>query len=611
MRFLESNAKIDLNNSRLASENLEAIGEVLDYAIKEDRGSSSQVIGILKALSFLVREYLENKWTIDPESRWFVRKKKYADWLFPRADGLNMLRSFAYVGDDGDVADHNWFERRANDILTSALKYYVTNGNSHGAIQTLSVLMDHIGNLALNWEIQAADEFGKETFEFAKVLLANPRVPVSERLMVAEMISMIPVSITMSIFSVAIEKNYHWDCSSLAEETIAGKTSARSKRSPLRVRQLISEFRKRFRIEKELEGKVVTAPWFIRGELERLYSLALADVCLVFTPKKIWALLPFDTFDQEKYDPKIITLNRIRLLELSKRMDKHVEATKKEIEFTNEKLDSLNKNKDLIKKLAALVGDYSVLHDECINDIAECLSGTYDPKRAEGEPDYFGLGLQFVLDGLFVAVMERNSTNMNKLLPKAITAAENARARVVALAVDSVYRESTYKMALEPFVDLLFVSGAVYILSEIDRKPEFKKEVLDTWLNLIQGANDLEKIQNLLALYSGYKSIHVVADPQMRRFNWNKDLEDVLHENGIEKKSIYDDPFVSRRRSSKKEPSRGRLLDAVKLALPSGIDLAEVFLVAAIEDLGGTIPEDDRNLQFSHFWHEATEKPDA
>jgi hypothetical protein len=177
-----------------------------------------------------------------------------------------------------------------------------------------------------------------------------------------------------------------------------------------------------------------------------------------------------------------------------------------------------------------------------LDSLAEILVHLFRPTRDDSLPDFFGICFRQLVLELFNRLKNNNFQGFKDLFPKVFIAAFLAKDRLV-----SEYKGQTsdemakIRIALEPIVDLLHLSGYAAAFADLHGNPEFLNVVLTSWKRL-----RLKDVDSPVKVLSWILTVHTLQSADFRmtntshlRFSWKQDFENILREKGFIEKDRF------------------------------------------------------------------------
>ena len=294
----------------------------------------------------------------------------------------------------------------------------------------------------------------------------------------------------------------------------------------------LESFYSYLRNEKSIEGKRVTADWYIKTCCLQQYVYSLkAYFDFLKSLHSEHFQIHFDALVSGQQPQLAVHLIQ-KWKEFASKYRKMVDELKKHIEcITPHRLLSdlpwVDFNFDEEIKVA------ETRKKEVTDKMVQLLPQLQTLKTSDDLPDYFGQALTEGVQACYDACEDKDQERLKRIFPFVFTATLAAHDRLRAKVKDWTQIDSQVIFSTEPLENLFDISGYAKLYSELYEEPALWFVIELVW-NTYFKAVDAKKVIEFIAVISSYRdSLFTIMPQETLRFHWWIDFEKKLRERGI------------------------------------------------------------------------------
>jgi hypothetical protein len=518
---------------RQAATIVDTLETVITVAGTQSNARGRAPLELLGAMLGFLGQYQSEKLKIPTGSLWFAQKYQQKDWYLTEDSSVQIAHQTGTVLTPETVAEHNWVE---DDIERVALKFFETS-------VTVRRLDDHldyfrwieryIDALSGTGNVRRASSFIDSIQKiYSKSVTASVPALASaesiESIAIAETLAFLHIHCLNSYANALEKRNSQWTKDRLGEIRWTGPQTIYTLGLPFNEVRQLEWLLPRMLVERQVEGRTVTPPWYIRAlvskaQAEGLHENVQVLVETVENDLNTWAaqLTEKGAIWQSaavmsrhlEYLSKLQT----RCLRLFK---VHFQGLEQERYLTDLKWPDITPQ-NWSKRVEQF-------HNTLAQAIAKHIPLLQNSVRPDGVPDYLGQFIHTLGEFLFDQLLAQQVDRILPVMPTYFLGSLNLFQLLKPSTPKlDIWTEQRLHLAAAPVLDLLELSGYAKLLAELYRKEEIWIAIRSSWDVF------LENTPNALAWLA---AITRFGEPSMQiphrgmlRTNWEMRVQSELH----------------------------------------------------------------------------------
>jgi hypothetical protein len=551
-RFNSSNIHFQKHYWKLADTSIRTIHLLKDVALKEEHLSSESLLQLSSECSKTIIKYLETKKSIPTDSLWFATSYKHKKWFHVPNISIETSDSMGFLTPD-EVKDKLWLEKKLLRVPIECIEVNLKNKN----FEIVNSCLSNVGQLVIalveNYEASLAITVIEEVELLILNYLSLDNLGDDELLLSLSIVDNMGFIKTNLILAVnKVLDNVKGDFISAEMRKIDWKKEKSIYRTkfPSFMHERLKYLVEKIQFEYDVEGKRISPNWYIENLLLQVY---LERICKV-NDEVITFILnqPKILKNHECYAKYYKTKSGILFISAS--FDRYLEHSSKLILLLNNFVSvweaSADKNK--IDGLKWPKFDLNIFKDEVkewpvglLDEMSTLSSKLTEWTYSDNFPDYTGKFLHFT--GNFIV---NNLINVGKLSQKSYASYFYSSLRMFDILRVPEKEDPEWliknklQLAVAPIIELIAISGYVYISSNYYEKPELWDIVKKCWDNYFSD-DDEERIRQLKQIEAILKipdtAFGVIPHRDFHRGKWHQQFINFLREN-VEVKSEWYQP---------------------------------------------------------------------
>lgn len=530
---------------RVVKTKISIIHQVMKLAIeKGDRGIDDTKYITNRLVAVLI-DYRTFKQNITTESKWFDVVLKHANWLYPDVTKEQLLHNLGVISQPQTAPDKEWLENDVIAVIDECLHSYEHNKSISGLISLVAVLRPYLNELVLKWDLKQATAHYNLLETAIKPVFDQTEINIESRLQLLEILGLCRIDILIHALKCITDFNVDVTITDLAFH-VFGKNKIPKNGVPDSVRLVIDQLSKMLRFEFAVEDKLVSPEWYIKQLIAREYTTEIKRVfsSLVDFVEKNPALV------KTVEEALMVALRKQRELELTTRLEGIRASFYKKVE----ELRLFNRISDI--EIVPMADDFErnrleELRIVQLDSLADVLVPLYRTTRDDSIPDFFGICFRQLVQELFNRLKSGNVSGFKEIFHKVFIGAFLAKDRLALELDGNADQMAKVRIAFEPIVDMLHLSGYAVAFSDLHDNSEFSKLVFTLWENLSNVMSNMETPQKVLEFIIKVLGLQK-ADFRMMatsflRFDWKQRFEEQLRQ----KEFIRQDRINYRSRDSR------------------------------------------------------------
>lgn len=530
---------------RRAQTTIDTLATVSEIAAKEPHLNGRPFAGLCENLVVFLCDYERIKKLIPTDSLWYEQKYVHPDW-YKTSDTKTSLAYNTATGLNSEaVSDSRWIESAILPIVQHCLEINMEAKRYPVVIELLNRLDIYVRLLAAEHQLEYAFNLISQVFSWCEKFLFSKEDSIVkeeplEHMQICAQLAMMPINVLL-VYAQAIE-SYGQDKIRQRIRSITWKSEKSVYRAGfgVHVLQRLEWMYPRLKFEKRVEGHIVSPIWY----LEELVSQKEAEnhhTAMLCFYEKIEGL--YKPWIESATSSKHPWLAAVILSEESQYW--HKLDSRREI--LNQFWNDLNSDRraEKISWPSLNINELKEKSEQRDRELLELMSKENLLlsliSRQESYPDFAGQFLHTVGEALLHAMCENNcdtiETLFNRYFHGSLLQFEQLRTEEAA---SERQQQVNLKFAVDPLLDLMDMSGYVYLLSEYHDTSSIKPSIIKAWdeyFNHDQGQVRLQFLANAVSL-SG--AIFGTAPRDINRTRWKQIISQRLSD--VEREEIPPHP---------------------------------------------------------------------
>lgn len=531
--------------NRVASSQLDLLGDLVVFAISEDRPRNNALVALIRQVLRVGAYYSTRKHAIPSDSLWFTKKAKFRRWELSDSTATEIALQTGGTPAPEQVPDLSFVESRVAAMLRQSLQHLLRQN----ALDDVAAVIQDVGRTSIAY----AKHFGQlEAMECSATVRSalmdqlKAAEPGADALRYVQLIDLIGYTAIAPVLytPLAITEESVNDLLQMAAPVLRLDRKALYRRpQPRKVIQDAEELLNRFMFEKTVEGNIRTTSWYASQILALAWASCIRDVIknlsliverefltpskeLVTAQRSLWAAVWLQRGIEACHKAK----DRINALERTYEQLKGFQIA--ELQWhpsgTDGALATIEQHRIAIVRLLAAI-------------VPDLVSSPTD----ESLPDVVGPARAWISDELVSMIERKQEAGFHELFAAYFAASLSTHDHFLKMMRDGG-REYYASAAMNTLLDLMDVSGLALLFSELDGT-SFGGDVKTTWDRFLSGTGDTAA--TIRALYVAIEARFdgpLFSSSAMRRQEWGRRFAMALEIRGIDTDRHFD-PFSRRR----------------------------------------------------------------
>ena len=590
---------------RAAQATIDTFTTVAGITAKEPHLNGRPFAGLCKNLLIFLRDYETRKKSIPTDSLWYRQRAVHPHWYRTSDSETSLAHDTATLPTPAAVNDPRWLESAILPIVKRCLSINIENKRYDIVNELLGHLDNYVKWLAMEHEVKFAFSLIRDVFSHCENLLFVQEDNVVaeeplEHMGICEQLAIMPIDIlvayTRPIESFGIESfGKEAIFQRLRRITWKSEKSIYCVKFKVHTLKQLEELRPKLEAEEKIEGRVISSPWYLQELIAKVEAENLSTAMICFhnevrnlynhwiemarVSKHPWLMAAMISREWEywhKLDLHIKTLDQL-WDDLSS--DRRIER----IPWPSLDTDALTERRELRKKEL-------LKHMSAENVLLSLIS------RPETYPDFAGQFLHTVGEALLTAMCENDCDTVETLFESylygSLLQLEQLKPKEVTL---DWQNQIDLKIAFAPLLDLMELSGYVYLLSDYHDTQKLKQPILKAW-NKYLDQDSPQRLQFLAEIVSLSESVFGTTPRDLSRTRWKPIIRQHLAD--IERRA-FEDPH-SRFAHSQLDPVIVIMHDSPLVRIFASPDFQfhdgiDIFIAKYVRSR-----QDGQNLNFGH-----------
>lgn len=540
-----SNQSIQKRSHNIAQTEIDTLITLSDITAKEIHLNGRPFADMCQSILSFLLDYEATKKSIPTNSLWYRQRYVHPDWY--RTD--HTKTSLAYDTATGlrpeVVSDPRWIESAILSIVRHCLEINMEEKRYPIVIELLNRLDVYVRLLAAEHQIEYAFNLISDIFSSCeKLIFAEEESLVTEEplehMQICAQLATMPINVLLAYVR-AIE-SYGPDTIRQHIRDITWKSEYSIYRSRFagHVLQRLEWMRPRLEFEERVEGHIITPIWYLQELVSQKEAENYHTAMLCFY-EKIGQL--YKPWIESATTSKHSWLAAVILSEESEYWNKLDYYRNVLNQFWNdlnsdrkaEKISWPSLDADELKEKSEQRGRELLELMSKENLLLSLIS------KPESYPDFAGQFLHTVGEALLHAMCENDCDVIEALFNRyshgSLLQFEQLRTEE---AVSDRQQQVNLKVAVDPLLDLMDMSGYAYLLSEYHDAPGIKEPIIKAWNEYLDRDQGESRLQFLASAVSLSEAVFGIAPRDINRTRWQQIISQCLSD--VERQEIPPDP---------------------------------------------------------------------
>lgn len=543
--FLDVN--FQAHYQKFASRNIATLKTLIDICVKESHLQKRSLPTVLQKTVYFMETYESQRSYIPSDSRWFALMPRHKNWFLSDSTALSFAMETHTSIQPEMIPNPYWFEDEVYEILISSLENAKKEDNLELIYNTINALNSYFEKMGHDLESKKSREMlnkvGTIFDSYFYSLSPKEELESYEDIQLALFDTCI-----LSFMSYPL--GFHKLARKLKAKIILGQIDRIDwlsdkdiyrKGFPPPLLPRVEFVQRRLKVEKAIEGKIISPNWYKRQLIIMRYVELFKDSLdeLLDSLETI-----FISKSNTLLDKKLSILAAVfsqRGLETCNKMRAHLPYLKSLIEDL-EKMVVVSKDLTWSKIDWDNIKDkINEKHDKLTEIQAKCLPTLSLIKKTERQPDIFGQTYNTICHETYYALASKNREKFKILFPLlffgSLMAHENLKTVLKDYQIETVVSISS-----EPLLDIMQLSGYAKIYSELYDIKEMWDMCGSLWDKYFDKNQKKKETVELLIKLQQYRRDRFQLFPRdILRTNWEIHLNKILRE-----MNLIDDMLGSR-----------------------------------------------------------------
>ena len=498
--------------------------------------------GLCKHLLLFLRHYETGKKSIPTNSRWYRQRYVHSDWYRTDDTNTSLAHATAAVPQPKTVSDPRWIESAILPIVKCCLEINIEENRYNIVNALLRDLDAYLQHLAEEHQVEFTFDLMDDVFSWCKnFIFTKADKPVleesPEHMEICERLATMPINVllayTRALESYEREAIRHrilritWD----SEKSIYKAGFA------THVLERLEWLRSKLAFEEGAERHIVSPPWYLQELIAQQEAENLRTATICFYEKGCELYKHWIEMAKSSQHPWLVAVMILRESEYWFKIDSHANTL-------NQLWSDLNSDRQ-IEDLPWPSLDTDELTEKRNHREKELLELMSEENvllslisRPESYPDFAGKFLHAVGEALLTAMYE-NDYDMVKALFKGYFAGNQlqySQQRPEEITSEPQI-ERDMKIAVAPLLDLMDISGYVYLLSDYHNAPCLKEPIIEAWDEYLNQDSVTPLLELLAGAVTLTESAFEIAHRSVNRTRWKQIIQHRLKD--LERQEIY------------------------------------------------------------------------
>lgn len=556
---------------------LGSYSDLVTVASQNENLHGKGLVELGRGLLLILNAYAKEKVRIPSQSFWFRRTYKHKNWLLASHSQLEMALATGTAIQPDTVPDLMWFETDVAKLLVEIFLQLSERRDSAGTIALASSLQRYMRGMSECLAVEEALKIFKAVVPKLRSQSGSETIAVDEnnpkatdRLAISETYAIALGSILLGLTN-ELEKLKASSLEQLVQSVnwLQAETLYTGRILPRTVIQQLEFLQKRLDFELCAEGNIISPEWFQNEILALAFVRYLDDVTKAL-------LEEFEVTFGNEADKQLAENNFVlvallvqRGLEGCDKLSKHFTMYKS----WHEEYSALNRSKEYEwPKIDwdALDQRITLLRERLVIALAKSSNELVKIPESQSWPDFFGQAYTVLAEECFTAMASNKENLFQTVFRPFFSLALQANEKLRQKFIDDT---QNIGLSIEPFADLMALSGFAAVFSKLDNK-NFWEQVVQCWDKYFSLCADDGARQHFIKL------LCIAIEPTWRigprtimRTRWQQMFERALYSRGFVSEAPFWGGYPD---DTPKHPSP--LVRAVCRSIHIHTDMCDVFL---------------------------------
>ena len=515
---------------RVAQTAIDTLATVSDTAAREPHLNGRPFAGLCKGLLSFLLHYETAKKSIPTDSHWYEERYVHPDWYRAGDTETSMAHQTATGLRPQSIRDPRWIESAILPIVQRCLELNIRKRRYDLVFELLSYLDAYVQRLAKEHQIEIAFKLVGDVFSWCgSLIFVNGDKSVAEdpleHMAICDRVAGMPINVLIAYGSTIESYRKAAVLRRIRKIKWKSEKSIYKARFALPILKQLEWLRPRLEFEERVEGHIVSPAWYLQElitqkEAENLSATMNcfhSEVCKLYdrwikaatSSQHPWLAAVMMSKESEYWNKLDYHTNTLNQLWTDLNSDRRLEG----LSWPSLSVDDLTRKKARRKmELMKLMSDQSIL-----------LSLMSRPKSY---PDFAGQFLHTVGEALLTAICEKDRNTVKVLFRRYLYGSllqfERLRPKEAKLDWRS---EIDMKIAVAPLLDLMDISGYMYLFSDYHDAPFLKEIVSKDWDEYLEQDSAKQALQLLAVGVSLTDSAFELAHRSIIRTGWEQTVE--------------------------------------------------------------------------------------
>jgi len=546
--FQWNNPALQNHHRSLVAAKFDVIKNLVRFGKEDIRLSDEQIEITMRYIGGLLFSYAIFKNKTPTDSYWFETKNQFQDWTLADSSQIAIALNTGTPLQPQNIKNYTWFEEELLNIAIQVFQSFSDSRKFISSAQSMDVLVEVAEIYGADFDVKSA-KLLFEKLKPIKDLVYTIQAGSAQHLLKAQLAFVDAQGRLATSTLLGLTKYFReHTCEDVINRIMSIGWSAKKEiyltGLPTTMLPRLESLYSDLRNEKSIEGKRVTADWYIKTYClqQYVYSLkAYFDFLKSLHPEHFQ--IHFDALVSGQQPQLAVHLIQ-KWKEFASKYRNMVYELRKHIECITPHrllidLPWVDFNFDEEIKVA------ETREKEVTDKMVQLLSQLQTLKTGDDLPDYFGQALTEGVQACYDACEDKDHERLKRIFPFVFTATLAAHDRLRAKVKDWTQIDSQVIFSTEPLENLFEISGYAKLYSELYEEPALWSVIELAW-NTYFKAVDAKKVIEFIAVISSYRdSLFTIMPQATLRSNWQIDFENKLRERGI---PVFPDDRSYRRR---------------------------------------------------------------
>ena len=530
---------------KIAQGNIDTLATLSEIAAKESHLNGRPFTSLCNNLLLFLRNYERKRKLIPTNSLWYRQRYEHSDW-YQTGDTETFLAHETATGlQPKVVSDPRWVESLILPIVQLCLEINIKESRYSIVNELFNYLDIYVQQLASEHQVEYAFDVIGKIFSSCKDLIFAE----GEELIIEESLEHMRICKHLATLPINVLLAYTRSLEGYGQNTIRQRIRSinwQSEKSIYRAKFAVhilprlEWMHSRLAFEKRIEGKIISAPWYLQElitqqEAENLCSV-MTCLCekncelyehwieVATSTKHPWLKAVIVSTEWEYWNKFKYNMNTLNQLWNNLNSDQRIEGLPwPNLDFDELIAESGEREKELLK----------LMSEE--NLLLSLIS------RPQSYPDFTGQFLHTVGEASFIAMCENDCEMVETLFKRYFGGSllQFQKLRPNELGTDQ-QSLNNLKIAAAPLLDLMDISGYAYLLSDYHDTPHLKEPIVEAWDKYLNEEQENQRLQSLAAATSLSESGFEIEHRGINRTRWKQMIQRLLA--NVERQEIPPDP---------------------------------------------------------------------